>query len=133
MRTVKLETRFWSKVSIREKDECWPWTGKRDRDGYGKIRNHYKEVRAHRLSYELNIGDIPMGLVVCHSCDNPCCVNPKHLWVGTQQDNNKDKALKNRARGIAIHGTRTRYVFGCRCDDCRKAERDYARLRYHRK
>lgn len=128
-----LKARFWSKVSIREPKECWPWIGKRDKDGYGKIRNYYKEVRAHRLSYELNIGDIPTGKVVCHSCDNPRCVNPSHLWVGTIGDNNRDMYQKGRGRGISKCGTRSQYNKGCRCDACRKAMSDYGKIRYLRK
>lgn len=75
--------------------DCVPWSGKRDRDGYGTIG----KVRAHRQAYIDAYGDIPDGLHVLHECDNPPCVNPAHLRLGTNLDNIQDKVRKGRARG----------------------------------
>jgi hypothetical protein len=77
---------------------CWEWTGRISVVGYGQIKDHYKTRNAHRVSYELNVGPIPDGLVVCHTCDNRKCVNPSHLWVGTFGDNNRDREAKGRGR-----------------------------------
>lgn len=91
-----LQDRFWSKV-IKTKS-CWNWIGTIQR-GYGIFYIDAKNpVRAHRYSYELNIGEIPKGLLVCHKCDNPRCINPKHLFIGTIADNNLD--CKNKGRLI---------------------------------
>lgn len=90
---------FWEKVDKRGKDECWPWVGGLDARGYGSLgrRDGATTGKAHRISYELNVGAIPAGLCVLHRCDNPPCVNPNHLFVGTNGDNTTDKTLKGRA------------------------------------
>lgn len=89
---------FWKRVDRRGDDDCWPWTGTKDRHGYGRL-SHFKPVRgAHRLSYELATGVEPVGLVVCHSCDNPSCVNPRHLRAATQRDNIHEAIAKGRHR-----------------------------------
>lgn len=79
---------------------CWLWTGTKYRGGYGHfgrwIDNRWKMYKAHRYSYEYFNADIPEGYMVCHRCDTPACVNPKHLFVGTAQDNMKDKMDKGR-------------------------------------
>ena len=93
------EERFWSKVDRSGgPDACWPWLAGRGKNGYGWFRSASGDQRgAHRSSWELSIGPIPPGLCVCHSCDNPPCVNPAHLWLGTHTDNNVDKMVKGRA------------------------------------
>lgn len=96
-----LARRFWLKVDRRGDDECWPWTAYRSKKGYGHIKVGGKRgsvIAAHRVAYELKLGDIPPGMLVCHSCDNPPCCNPAHLWVGTNDDNMADMARKGRAR-----------------------------------
>jgi hypothetical protein len=91
--------RFWAKIDRRAADECWPWTGARSRQGYGKLRVGTLTPDAHRLSYEFFYGPIPVGLHVLHTCDNPPCVNPAHLWLGTVADNMQDRNKKGRGRG----------------------------------
>lgn len=78
---------------------CWEWTGCRDGDGYGSFKGDVRGIpyqRAHRFSYALHKGDVPKGMHVCHTCDNPSCVNPDHLWIGTNRENMHDKIAKNR-------------------------------------
>lgn len=77
---------------------CWLWIGNQRQNGYGVITNAYQQLLAHRVAYELYKSPIPKGLVVCHKCDTPCCVNPDHLFLGTQKENIHDMMKKGRKR-----------------------------------
>ena len=89
-------TYFWTKVDMRGPTDCWPWKGYRDPNGYGR----YGNIPAQRVAFELAKGSIPEGMSICHSCDNPPCVNPHHLWLGTQADNVTDMITKGRKAAI---------------------------------
>ena len=86
------------KDKVKIVDGCWIWQGYKIKNGYGRTTRNYKQILAHRLSYQLNIGDIPEGLCVCHTCDVRACINPDHLFLGTIKDNNQDKINKGRAK-----------------------------------
>lgn len=95
--------RFMAKVSPEPNSGCWLWTAYCEpRYGYGRFQ---REI-AHRVSYRLFVGAIPQGLLVCHRCDNPSCVNPDHLFLGTSSDNALDRNRKGRAASRAgeAHG-----------------------------
>lgn len=94
MKTVK--ERFLEKIKKDVSNGCWEWTANKTHGGYGKFWLCGKHVLAHRFSYELFKDSIPEGKVICHSCDNPWCVNPDHLWLGTQSENIEDSVVKNR-------------------------------------
>lgn len=86
--------RFMSKVTIT--DGCWPFNGSKHIDGYGWFWYKGTMQMAHRASYELNVGEIPNELCVLHTCDNPICVKPNHLFLGTKKDNYDDMNIKGR-------------------------------------
>lgn len=102
-----LVRRFLSRVDKDGPGGCWLWAGYRDRDGYGVLNSRKKIHKAHRLSYEIHHGPIQSGLCVCHSCDVPSCVNPAHLFLGTNYDNVKDKVDKGRQLRGEQHGRAT--------------------------
>lgn len=81
------------------KDCCWPWQGRRDKDGYG-VYGGAKNKKAHRYALEYLQSPLPVGLLACHTCDNPPCCNPAHLWPGTNHDNTIDAQHKGRLRGL---------------------------------
>jgi hypothetical protein len=93
------EERFWSRVNKRRKTQCWHWTSDMGSHGYGRLSlGDGRRMKAHRYSWELHNGPIPKGLCILHKCDNPPCVNPGHLFAGSQLDNIADMVEKKRHR-----------------------------------
>lgn len=99
-RKRSVEHRFVKRFNaIFKSDGCWEWPGQRTSGGYGTLRKGGRDqstAYSHRLSYTINIGPIPEGMVVCHRCDNPPCCRPDHLFLGTQAENVADKIAKGR-------------------------------------
>ena len=105
---------FWNKVNKNTPNGCWEWIASTNGRGYDRFRFQGKAHQAHRVSYQLNHGVDPKELYVCHTCDNKSCVNPEHLFLGTQFDNMQDKIIKgrdnhtlggiNRNKTYCIHG-----------------------------
>jgi hypothetical protein len=101
--SAPLTERFWSRVDRRGPDECWPWTGAHDGKGRGLISKNGRSTRAPRVSWELENGKpIPDHLDACHSCDNPNCVNPSHIWPGTPSQNAMDAIQKGRYYQVSL-------------------------------
>jgi hypothetical protein len=115
-KSTPLEQRFWSKVDRRGSSDCWPWIGNKNWKGYGRISVGRVGRPATRVSWELANGrSFPEGMIACHTCDNPGCVNPAHIWPGTHSDNIRDSVSKGRwpllgrqlvAGGSCAHGHR---------------------------
>lgn len=97
--SIKDFSRFWSHVERKDQNDCWPWVFTTIQ-GYGRFTIHdnykVKHYPAHRIAYYLASGDDPLELLICHKCDNRLCCNPNHLFKGTNEDNQKDSALKDR-------------------------------------
>ena len=90
--------RFWSKAKVGSDAECWPWQAGKCRDGYGKFGVHGWTLRAHRIAWEMFNGE-PLGeRFACHTCDNPACVNPNHIYAGDMRTNVADAVERGRLR-----------------------------------
>lgn len=111
-----LSERFYRKVALIPFHSCWEWTGRKNHEGYGSIYDGSSRALAHRVSWKLHHGPIPPGMCVLHACDNPSCVNPAHLFLGTQSDNVADMMAKDRlARKVSMQDAidiRTRHSAG---------------------
>ena len=108
--TEKDINRFWGKVSkdtsqtFYDNERCWEWTAHRNTDGYGQLNIGGKVERVHRVAWVIAYGEIPDGLLVCHRCDNRCCIRFSHLFLGTEKDNAIDREIKNRGNHEATRG-----------------------------
>lgn len=98
---------FFNKVEQRGDDECWPWAGTLNSKGYGVIQIHGRQYVASRIIYIISTGPFQEELFACHSCDNPPCCNPAHIWIGTCLENNKDMVSKGRQAFGDKNGSRT--------------------------
>jgi hypothetical protein len=96
-RFCSLKCRILSDLEISA-NRCWLWTGYKDKDGYGSLIWHWKQMRAHTAMWEIIHGPRPENVCVCHACDVPNCCNPEHLWLGTMAENNLDRDRKHRSR-----------------------------------
>jgi hypothetical protein len=103
--------RFMEKVAIQHGGGCWEWLAGKDKDGYGSFQyggprgeQKFEKRRAHRVSFDLFCGGLPEGMLVCHRCDNPSCVNPDHLFLGSTKDNVRDRINKGRSAAGESHG-----------------------------
>lgn len=107
-----LASEFWNRVVQGEPDVCWPWLGSflrtdKKQAPYGRYcSRRFGALKAHRISYAIHYGEIADGLLICHACDNPSCVNPAHLFAGTPRDNVLDAISKNRWSSGPEHGAR---------------------------
>ena len=128
---TSLRDRFNEKFIIKD-NGCWEWVAAKDFAGYGFIGTSASVCRrAHIVSYELHKGEVPSGMLVCHVCDFPSCVNPNHLFLGTPKDNMQDAKRKGR-KPTSRHPSISTYARGCRCNECTEINKNYMK-KYHKK
>lgn len=123
--------RFWSKVNIGNPSECWEWQAFRSRLGYGRLMFQGKVCAAHRVSWAITNGEIPDGLCVLHKCDNRACVNPNHLFLGTQVENIQDMIRKGRKRNNPSKGEASKNA-KLTTDDIHKIRQFHAEGKSHK-
>lgn len=97
-----MKEKFEKKINKTTDDKCWLWLGSIGNHSYGRLWFNGKRYLAHRLSWIIYKGEIPKNKCVCHKCDNPLCVNPEHLFIGTHDENMKDMSKKGRVRFVSI-------------------------------
>ena len=100
----RFASRFWSRVNRGADNACWPWTGRTDSNGYGRIDWKGKPQLAHRVAFFLSNPDADPECNACHDCDNPPCCNPSHLWGGSQSENVADMDFKGRRKNSTRRG-----------------------------
>ena len=111
------ETRLRFVGWLVNENGCWEWAGRLDKKGYGVLATlHKRQAFAHRTAYEVWNGPIEEGLSVCHSCDNPKCINPEHLWLGTQRDNLQDMTRKQRGNTTKLSRDEILEIYSLRRD-----------------
>lgn len=116
------EARFWKFVEpIMDDRGCWEWRGNRDSKNYGRLIFQHERIFAHRFSYGLHVSD-PGNLCVLHKCDNPPCVNPAHLFLGTKADNNRDRKAKTNY-AVGVNNPRAKLTQD-RADEIRRLRRE---------
>ena len=130
---LSLLDRLLNKIIIDEVTDCWEWQGAKNNIGYGMIRDEKKMRTTHRVSYEEhNNVKIPRYMCVCHSCDNPICVNPNHLWLGTMKDNIRDMLKKGRANMFGgVKGMLGKKQPTTNCPHCNRDIPNNMYARYH--
>lgn len=95
-RKLSIQEQFWKYAEKGKEGECWNWKGRLNEWGYGRVFHNGRGILSNRLSWMIHFGEIPNEMLVCHKCDNPACINPQHLWLGTNTDNMRDMMKKER-------------------------------------
>jgi hypothetical protein len=123
--------RLLEKVIINEDTDCWEFQGGKNNIGYGMIRDEKKMRTTHRVSYEEHVGKIPPRMCVCHTCDNPICCNPNHLWLGTLKQNSQDMLSKGRGKPFGGTGMTGKKMPRTTCIHCNRSISNPAYSRRH--